>query len=115
MNLNTGGSSIAAEILRQHGAAGVPPRVALQICSGNPKAGNSGLNHVGRDVAQLRRLGIEPLKIGTRWTVPAHQIARWAAGELTPPRVDRRRREHRHLRQQTVQAAAAAEVEVRHG
>ena len=96
-----------AEILRQHGSAGVPPRVALQICSGNPKAGNHGLNHTGRDVARLVSLGLQPVKIGTRWVVPAHQIARWAAGELTPPRIDRRRREHRQLRD--------AGGEVRHG
>lgn len=111
LNKNTDGSSIAAEILRQLGTAGAPPRVALQIITGNKNAGNRGLNHTGRDVAQLRRLGIEPLKVGTRWTVPAHRIAAWVAGELTPRRVDLRTKEGRRLRKSKPQAAAASTME----
>ncbi len=104
-----------AEILRQHGAAGVPPRVALQICSGNPKAGNHGLNHTGRDVARLVSLGLQPIKVGTRWVVPAHQIARWASGELTPRRIDLRTREGRKTKAKAQAQQAAAAKEVRHG
>ena len=100
-------ASIAAELLRLHGSAGVAPRVGVQICTGDETAGNHGLNHTGRDVRQLRRLGIESIKVGTRWVVPIHEIAAWCAGERQPTRIDRRRREHRHLR--------AAGGEVRHG
>ena len=114
MNTNTSTSitvaaSIAAELLRLHGSAGVSPRVALQICTGDETAGNHGLNHTGRDVAQLRRLGIEAIKVSTRWIVPIHEIAAWCAGERQPVRVDKRRREHRHLR------AAAAREGCSHG
>ena len=72
---------ISAELLRLHGSAGVTPCVAMQICTGKATAGNHGLNHTGRDVAQLRRLGIEAIKVSTRWIVPIHEIAAWCAGE----------------------------------
>ena len=98
MNTNANAASIAAELLRRHGSAGVAPRLALQICTGDETAGNRGLNHTGRDVRQLRRLGIEAVKVSTRWIVPIHEIAAWCAGERQPTRIDRRRREHRHLR-----------------
>lgn len=104
---NTAAAGIAAELLRRHGSAGVSPRLAVQICTGDETAGNHGLNHTGRDVRQLRKLGIESIKVSTRWIVPISEIAAWCAGERQPPRIDKRRREHRHLRQQG--------AEVRHG
>ena len=96
--VTTVGAGIAAELLRRHGSAGVAPRLALQICTGDETAGNHGLNHTGRDVRQLRKLGIEAIKVSTRWVVPVSEIAAWIAGERQPARIDRRRREHRHLR-----------------
>ena len=103
--VTTVGAGIAAELLRRHGSAGVAPRLALQICTGDETAGNHGLNHTGRDVRQLRKLGIDAIKVSTRWVVPISEIAAWCAGERQPTRIDRRRREHRHLR-----AAGAGEV-----
>lgn len=72
---------ISAELLRLHGSAGVAPRVAVQICAGDEAAGNRGLNHTSRDVRRLRKLGIESIKVGTRWVVPISEIAAWCAGE----------------------------------
>lgn len=60
------------------------PRAALQRVLKSDRAGNAGHNHVGRDVATLRRAGVEPEKLGGRWIVRAGALARWAAGEALP-------------------------------
>lgn len=100
-----------AALVARHGLAGFPPRQALRILTGADDAGNA--IHTNRDVRALRALGIEPLKVAGRWVVPAGQIAAWARGELKPPRIDRRRREHRVARPANAGAPAAA-AEVRH-
>ncbi len=77
-------SAAAAAILSQHGAVGYVPRQALAIVTGCPDAGNHSPAHTGRDVATLRCLGIQPIKIAGRWVVPAHAIARYAVGFSRP-------------------------------
>lgn len=87
-------SAVATALVQQHGTATYSPQRAVQIITSEPTAGNNP-RHVERDVRELRRLGIEPQKISGRWIVTVGQIAQWAAGELRPARIDRRRREHR--------------------
>ena len=59
------------------------PAEALQCLAGSG-VGNAGKNHVGRDVATLRRLGLRPQKVCGRWVVPYGELARWARGEAAP-------------------------------
>lgn len=87
-------SALTTALIQQHGTATFWPRQAVQIITSDSTAGNNP-HHVERDVRELRRIGIEPRKICGRWIVTAGQIAQWAAGELRPARIDRRRREHR--------------------
>ena len=110
MNANTDiASAIAAALVNEHGAASFWPREAVQIITRDPLAGNTP-KHIERDTKSLRALGIEPQKIAGRWVVTAGQIAAFLAAGAAPSsaRIDRRRREHRHLR-------ANAQREVRHG
>lgn len=64
-------------------ALGLSPRAALAAIAG-PNAGNRSKNHVGRDVATLRRLGLRPIKVCGRWVVPAAELTRWATGQALP-------------------------------
>lgn len=73
-------TALAAEIA---GALGLSPRAALAAIAG-PNAGNRSQNHVGRDVATLRRAGIRPEKVAGRWIVRRGELARWAAGQAAP-------------------------------
>ena len=83
------------------------PADAVRWLTRDPRSGNTS-KHVERDIATLRAAGIAPEKIAGRWIVRGGELARFAAGSAaTPTRVDRRRREHRHLRE--------AGQEVRHG
>ena len=84
------------------------PAEAVRLITRDPRSGNAP-KHVERDTKTLRALGIEPQKIAGRWVITAGQIAAFLAVSAapSPPRIDRRRREHRHLR--------AAQQEVRHG
>ena len=102
--------AIVSALITEHGAASFWPQQAVQIITRDPLAGNAP-KHVERDTKTLRALGIEPQKIAGRWVVTAGQIAAFLAASAapSPARIDRRRREHRHLR------AAAAGGEVRHG
>ena len=102
--------AIVSALITEHGAASFWPQQAVQIITRDPLAGNAP-KHVERDTKTLRSLGIEPQKIAGRWVVTAGQIAAFLAASAapSPARIDRRRREHRHLR------AAAAGGEVRHG
>ena len=70
-----------AELIHAQGTGltGLNPRQALQRIIG-ARAGNSGKNHVGRDVSTLRCLGVHPRKVCGRWIVPPTELARWAAG-----------------------------------
>lgn len=74
------------------------PADAVRLLTGDPRSGNVP-RHVERDIRTLRAAGITPEKIAGRWIVRAGELVRFAAGAAaTPPRIDRRRREHRHLR-----------------
>ena len=98
MNTNTDiASAIAAALVNEHGAASFWPQKAVQIITRDPLAGNAP-KHVERDTKTLRALGIEPQKIAGRWVITAGQIAAFLAASAAPSRIDRRRREHRHLR-----------------
>ena len=101
-------NTIASALITEHGAASFWPQQAVQIITRDPLAGNAP-KHVERDTKTLRSLGIEPQKIAGRWVITAGQIAAFLAASAapSPTRIDRRRREHRHLR--------AAQQEVRHG
>lgn len=82
------------------------PADAVRVITGDPRSGNLE-NHIERDIATLRAAGITPEKVAGRWVVRRGELERFAAAAATPTRIDRRRREHRHLR--------AASGEVRHG
>ncbi|MHB1537472.1 MAG: hypothetical protein ACYCYN_03035 [Solirubrobacteraceae bacterium] len=114
MPIHTPLDAETAAVITAIGGAGCNPRQALALLSGRPARTNA--RHGDRDVRALRALGIEPLKVAGRWVVPAGQIAAWARGELRPPRIDRRRREHRAARPAAnAGAPAAAAAEVRYG
>ena len=84
------------------------PAEAVRWLTRDPRSGNTS-KHVERDIATLRNAGITPEKIAGRWIVRAGELERFAAATAaTPARIDRRRREHRHLRR-------ASGGEVRHG
>ena len=84
------------------------PADAVRVITGDPRSGNLE-NHIERDIKTLRAAGITPRKIAGRWVVTRGDLERFAnAPAEEPRRIDRRRREHRHLR-------AAAGGEVRHG
>ena len=84
------------------------PAEAVRWLTRDPRSGNTP-KHVERDIRTLRNAGITPEKIAGRWIVRAGELSRFsAAAAATPSRIDRRRREHRHLR-------ASASGEVRHG
>lgn len=84
------------------------PADAVRWLTRDPRSGNLP-NHVERDIRTLRDAGIEPEKIAGRWVVRRGELERFASAQAgAPQRIDRRRREHRHLR-------AASGGEVRHG
>ena len=83
------------------------PAEAVRVITRDPRSGNAP-NHVERDIRTLRAAGITPEKIAGRWLIRRGELERFAnAPPAAPQRIDRRRREHRHLRQQG--------GEVRHG
>ena len=107
MNTNTS-SGITAGITAALDQHTYKPAEVVRILTGDPRSGNLA-NHVERDIKTLRAAGITPEKVAGRWIVRAGELQRFAAAPpAAPARIDRRRREHRHLR-------AAATQEVRHG
>lgn len=91
-NTNTAGAIAPATHQLTYTPAG-----AVRLITGDPRSGNSP-RHVERDVRTLRAAGITPEKIAGRWVVRSGELARFAAGAAaTPLRIDRRRREYRHL------------------
>ena len=84
------------------------PAEAVRWLTRDPRSGNAP-KHVERDIKTLRAAGIEPRKVAGRWIVTRGDLERFAAAAApAPTRIDKRRREHRHLR-------AASGGEVRHG
>ena len=74
------------------------PAEAVRLITRDPRSGNLP-NHVERDIATLRNAGITPEKIAGRWIVRVGELKRFADAQAgAPQRIDRRRREHRHLR-----------------
>ena len=74
------------------------PAEAVRWLTRDPRSGNTP-KHVERDIKTLRAAGITPEKIAGRWIVRAGELSRFSAATAgTPSRIDRRRREHRHLR-----------------
>ena len=93
-NTNTAGAIAPATPTHQ---LTYTPAAAVRLITGDPRSGNVA-KHVERDVRTLRAAGITPEKIAGRWVVRSGELARFAAAAAaTPPRVDRRRREYRHL------------------
>ena len=105
MNTSSGITAGCAPTLDQHTYR---PADAVRWITRDPRSGNAP-NHVERDIKTLRAAGIEPRKVAGRWIVTRGDLERFAAAAApAPTRIDRRRREHRHLR-------ANASGEVRHG
>ena len=107
--MNTQSNNLAGAIASALDQATYKPAEAVRLITRDPRSGNAP-KHVERDTKTLRALGIEPQKIAGRWVITAGQIAAFLAASAapSPSRIDRRRREHRHLR-------ASASGEVRHG
>lgn len=107
MNTDTSTTSAGAIALALDHAT-YKPADAVRWLTRDPRSGNLP-NHVERDIATLRRAGITPEKVAGRWVVRRGELERFAnAPAAEPGRIDRRRREHRHLR-------ASGAQEVRHG
>ena len=107
MNTNTS-TTIAGAIASALDQPTYKPADAVRWLTRDPRSGNLP-NHIERDIATLRAAGITPRKIAGRWVVTRGDLERFAnAPAAEPRRIDRRRREHRHLR-------AAGAGEVRHG
>ena len=106
--MNTPSNNLASAVASALEQATYKPAEAVRWLTRDPRSGNTP-KHVERDIKTLRAAGITPEKIAGRWIVRAGELSRFSAATAgTPSRIDRRRREHRHLR-------ASASGEVRHG
>lgn len=105
MNITSNTTSVGAVAPATHQFT-YTPAAAVRLITGDPRSGNVP-RHVERDVQTLRAAGITPEKIAGRWVVRAGELQRFAAGAAaTPLRIDKRRREYRHL-SATAQEGAA--------
>jgi hypothetical protein len=105
---NRNNASIASALSIPRDQPTFRPAEAVRWLTRDVRSGNNP-NHVERDIATLRRAGITPEKVAGRWIVRTGELERFAnAPAAEPQRIDRRRREHSHLR-------SSAQQEVRHG
>lgn len=101
-------ASLAAELVRKHGAW-LRPDAAVQLITAGALAGHKRLPH--RSVGMCRALGVEPRKIGKTWLVSASDIAHAMIDGAAAPaakRIDKRRSEYRHLSAHAAQQGGAA-------
>lgn len=91
LNLNDGEGGGAAAVLaiavaqlldRNGGSFDFRPGQALEILGGNARASN---RTDYRAVPHLRRLGIEPQRVGKRWVVRVGDLARVLVGGAATP------------------------------